>query len=298
MHARYLLVGVMALAALALPGFAQDAYEPPAADATAAEISPEVRAQIDAALPTTAPAEPARPRKLLIVDLNMGRGGHPSIPSANYAVARMGEITGAYETTICHDQSMLDPGHLAGFDALYLNNTIGPLFDTPERQAALLALLERGGGLIANHAVTATSTEWEEFGYIIGARGTYHREADERVTVRIDAPGHPVIAAFGDQPFELVDEFFRFDSPPYARDSVQVLLSIDHEKTDMHQGPDAGGTIREDNDYPISWVHEHSGGRVFYTSLGHNAHIFQDPRILEHFLAGIQYALGDLDAEP
>ena len=32
----------------------------------------------------------------------------------------------------------------------------------------------------------------------------------------------------------------------------------------------------------------------FYSSLGHNSHIFWNRPALEHFLAGIQFALGDL----
>ena len=38
-------------------------------------------------------------------------------------------------------------------------------------------------------------------------------------------------------------------------------------------------------------------GRVFYTSLGHNAHLFWNPPIVQHIFDGIQYALGDLEAD-
>ena len=43
----------------------------------------------------------------------------------------------------------------------------------------------------------------------------------------------------------------------------------------------------------ITWVRPEGKGRVFYCSMGHNSHIFWDARILQHYLAGIQYALGD-----
>jgi type 1 glutamine amidotransferase len=36
---------------------------------------------------------------------------------------------------------------------------------------------------------------------------------------------------------------------------------------------------------------------VFYSSLGHRFEIFTDPTILRHWLGGIQYALGDLEAD-
>jgi len=36
--------------------------------------------------------------------------------------------------------------------------------------------------------------------------------------------------------------------------------------------------------------------RVFYEALGHSEHIYAMTPIMEHLLAGIQYALGDLPA--
>jgi len=76
-----------------------------------------------------------------------------------------------------------------------------------------------------------------------------------------------------------------------------VLLSIDPIVTDMMQGRCFGQCLRDDNDYPVAWIRQHGKARVFYTSLGHNPDVFWDPRMLTMFLAGIQYALGDLDAD-
>ena len=41
----------------------------------------------------------------------------------------------------------------------------------------------------------------------------------------------------------------------------------------------------------------HGKGRTFYWSLGHPEEIYCNPAILKHYLAGIQYVLGDLDAD-
>lgn len=38
-------------------------------------------------------------------------------------------------------------------------------------------------------------------------------------------------------------------------------------------------------------------GRIFYCSLGHRDEIYYNPMILEHYLAGFQYAIGDLEAD-
>jgi type 1 glutamine amidotransferase len=52
-----------------------------------------------------------------------------------------------------------------------------------------------------------------------------------------------------------------------------------------------------DKDFPVSWIRAHGKGRVFYSTLGHGSPVFWNATVLEHFLAGIQYALGDLRAD-
>ena len=267
------------------------------AEKPAEGLSDADRAAVAKAVPPSAPAKPAEPRRLLVVDLNVGRPGHRSIPHANLAVRLMGKRTGAYETTVCHDRSMLAPERLAAFDAVFLNNTLGPIFHTPALRQGFAAYIAGGGGLVANHAVTVTSTDWPAFGEILGARGAAHRDADERVTVKLDDPDSPLTAMFPRGGFGIADEIFRFHEP-YSRTRVHVLLSVDVTRTDMTAGGRARGRcVRPDNDYPISWIRRHGKGRVFYCSLGHRPRIFHDGRMLRHFLAGIQFALGDLEAD-
>jgi type 1 glutamine amidotransferase len=69
-----------------------------------------------------------------------------------------------------------------------------------------------------------------------------------------------------------------------------VLYSLDLSKT-----PDPGR--RADGDYVVSWIRPYEQGRIFYTSLGHCATAYTNPAVLKHYLAGIQYAIGDLPAE-
>jgi type 1 glutamine amidotransferase len=259
-------------------------------------VSAEEKALIEKAVPAEAPARPKKPRKLLVVDSNIGRRGHPSIPHANLAVEWMAKKTRAFEVVFSNDPEMWTPARLKQFDAVYLNNTIGELFPTPEAKASFLRYVEEGGGLVANHAVTVTATEWPEFGEILGARGASHRMADEKVTIRVEDRASPVVAVFEGEPFEYSDEIFRFQ-PPYSREKVRVLLSVDVAKTDLNQGRCYGTCFREDNDYPIAWIRQHGKGRVFYTTLGHNPYVFWDPRMVRMFLAALQYAMGDLESD-
>jgi HEAT repeat protein/type 1 glutamine amidotransferase len=257
------------------------------------EVTADERRKIEVALPVQAPAKPRKPRKLLVVDY---RAGHPSVPYADLAVELMGARTGAYITIISHDTSFLEAGKLHEFDAVYLNNTVGAIFTTPELREGFAAYIRDGGGLVANHGSSVASPDWAEFGEILGATGAAHRQADEKVFVKLDDPSHPVNTGFDRQGFEFTDEIFRF-KPPSPRGQVHVLLSIDVTRTDMNQGRCTSNCVSEDGEYPISWVRSYGKGRVFYCSLGHNAHVFWDPRILHHILSGIQFAFGDLKAD-
>ncbi|MGH9308977.1 MAG: ThuA domain-containing protein [Vicinamibacterales bacterium] len=265
------------------------------------EVSAEDRAKIEAALPAKALAAPQKPRKLLVFDrqgIYNGRlyGGHASIPHANLALQLMGEKTGAFTATLSSEPGAISATNLQQYDAVYLNNTVGDIFDTPEMRAAFVAFVANGGGIVGNHGTSVASPQWAEFGEILGATGASHREPTEKATINIEDPAHPIVRAFDGKPFEYVDEFYRL-APPYSRDKVRVLLSIDPILTDMMQGRCYGQCLRDDNDYPVAWIRQHGKARVFYTSLGHNPDPFWDPRMLAMFLAGTQYALGDLQAD-
>ena len=292
---RLVVVGLVTIAASTYLA-AQTAQEP----RRRREVSPEDRARIEAALPAKALARPKQPRKLLVFDrqgIFNGRlyGGHASIPHANLAAQLMGEKTGAFTATLSSEPAAISAANLQQYDAVYLNNTVGDVFDTPEMRAAFVAFVANGGGVIGNHGTSVASPQWTEFGDILGATGASHREPTEKATIIVEDPTHPVVRAFDGKPFEYVDEFYRL-AAPYSRDKVRVLLSIDPIATDMMQGRCFGQCLRDDNDYPVAWIRQHGKSRVFYTSLGHNPDVFWDPRMLAMFLAGIQYALGDLEA--
>ncbi len=260
------------------------------------------RQRVAAAIPTKAFAEPRKKRRLLIFDLNVGYGGHRSIPTANYAFTLMGEKTGAFETVISKDPAVFEPESLRRFDAVFLNNTVGNLFTDPALRQNLLEFVYGGGGLLGVHGTTVAFTkwpgaheDWPEFGTMIGARGANHRANDEHVFIKLDDPHHPVNQPFDGKGFDYKDEFFRVHGP-YSRDRVRVLMSIDTEKTDMKQGPAYGNLTREDNDYALAWVRQYGRGRVFYCTIAHNPYVFWDPKMLEFYLAATQFALGDLPA--
>lgn len=262
-------------------------------------IAEEERAKITAALPDGAPAVPGEARRLLIFDLNVVYGGHPSRFYANFAMQEMGRKTGAFEVVISRDPAVFEKQNLAEFDAVFLNNTVGNQFEDPRLRQNLLEFVYGGGGLMGVHGTTVAfwrwgeggGDDWPEFGRMIGGRGANHREAQENVHMKVDSPGHPLLAPFPEGGFDLQDEFFRVGDP-YSRGRVRVLFSIDTEKTDLSAKPHE----REDRDYAMAWVRHYGRGRVFYSTVAHNQYQFWDPTMLKFYLGAAQFVLGDLPA--
>ena len=140
--------------------------------------------------------------------------------------------------------------------------------------------------------------DWTEFGEMIGAVEGSHREPTEIATVKIDDPSSPLVAAFGGKSFVHQDEFYRFVEPPLSRDKVRVLMSMDIERTDLNQGRGcARPCVRADGDYALSWIHNYGKGRVFFTALGHTPAFFASANLSDFFFRGIQFVLGDLEAD-
>lgn len=137
---------------------------------------------------------------------------------------------------------------------------------------------------------------WPDYNRMIGGFFKYHWLDPQQITVRIDDPDSPLTAMFGGQSFDVRDEIYTMSHQSFSREHVRVLTSIDYDR--MSEADRALEEYpRPDRDHGISWVRREGQGRVFYLALGHSERIYADRRILEHLLAGVQYALGDLDAD-
>lgn len=272
------------------------------------ELPPDQKQRVDAALPKKAPAKPKRPRRMLMTNLSM-RDGKPvrgssfaTIPVGNYAIEQIGKQTGAYEVTLNNDIEMFRPDNIRQFDALCFNNTVGVLFDDPELRKSLLGFIAGGKGFVGIHDAIATFVQypkydqWPDFGQMLGAtENGGHPWNGETMTMKVEDPSNPINAAFDGKEFQIADQAFQFQEP-VLRDHLHVLLSIDVEKTGLAPKRRILAQRSQDKDFPMSWIRRYEKGRVFYSGLGHGPEVFSNPALLAHFLAGIQYALGDLAA--
>jgi type 1 glutamine amidotransferase/sugar phosphate isomerase/epimerase len=273
-------------------------FAAPSLFAAEAEVSEQQK--VEAAIPAKAFATPKKPRKLLIFDLNVNYGGHPSARTANLAFELMGRKTGAFETTVSRDPAVFRPESLRQFDAVFFNNNVGNLFEDAALRQSLVEFVVGGGGMMGCHGTTVAFTrwpgaveDWPEFGAMIGGRGANHRANTEHVFIKLDDPEHPLNAPFGGQGFDYRSEFFRVHEP-YSRNRVRVLFSIDTAKTDLTEGGKRAKMERADNDYALAWARNYGRGRTFYCTIAHNPYVFWDATMLRFYLAAAQFVLGDL----
>ncbi len=137
---------------------------------------------------------------------------------------------------------------------------------------------------------------WPDFNKMIGGFFKFHWLDPQLITTKIDDPKSPVTAMFHGQSFEIHDETYTFGMDTYSRTNLHVLTSIDYDK--MSDADKAKEDYpRVDHDYGLSWIRREGKGRVFYEAHGHNEKVYAIAPMLEHVLAGVQYALGDLKAD-
>ncbi|MPZ19126.1 MAG: hypothetical protein GEV06_14605 [Luteitalea sp.] len=259
-------------------------------------VPPEDRRKIAAALPREAAVKPKKARKLLVIDLCPSGGFyHENIAHTNLALELMAKSTGAYEPVFDNDLDNLKYPTITQFDAVFLNSVVGQVFSDPDVLDGLLRFVREGGGVAGLHGTTYASMNLPEFGEMMGAQDGPHRV--EPATLRIESPSHPLNAGFaGRETFEYTDEYYRFLADgPYSREKLRVLLSLDVGRTDMRG--ERPLYLRPDNDYGLSWIKGYGKGRVFNCALGHTTTMFMTRPLAEHVLAGIQFVLGDLEAD-
>ncbi len=253
---------------------------------------------IAAAMPEK-PTAPAEPRRLLV--FYRCQYPHVSIATGVKTFEMMGEKTGAFEATLSDDPAVFATDTLAEYDAVLLDNTTS--FERtigPAGQTALMSYVSGGGGLVGIHAAADSCKSWPEGAKLFGGIFVGHPWTSKGTwAFRLESPGHRLNQAFDNQGFTLNDEVYLYRG--FSAERSRVLVSLD-----MSDGKNQGGKgfhekladrVHADQRYPVAWVHPFENGRVFYSNLGHNPSTYWQPQILQHYLDGIRFALGDLEVD-
>ena len=278
------------------------------------QVPPEAIGKITAAMPNAPYAKPTQPRKLLVFSKTNGFR-HAAITTGKILLTEMGRKTGAFEAVISDDLDQFEIDNLKQYDAVCFMSTTGNVFlpnpaeitnmtaaekDVANKREArlkdnLLKYVRAGRGFVGLHAATDTCHEWPDYGKMINGFFDGHPwGAGTMVSVKVESgqESHPLVAMFGGRNVEFPEEIYQLKEP-YDSKAVHMLLRLDTDKTDMK----VGGIKRADGDFGIAWARHWDKGRVFYCSLGHNHEIYWNPTVVRHYLAGIQWALGDFKVE-
>ena len=176
-----------------------------------------------------------------------------------------------------------DPGFLAADAAtgyhvivLFFKN-YKPIAQQEKAQANLLRFVENGGGLVVVHYGSGAFDDWPEYRKLIGRAQKMKHDLRGPFTVNIADASHPVTAGMKD--FTADDELFfdlRGDEP------IKVLATAHSKDTNK--------------DHPMAFVLERGRGRVFHTTLGHDAKALRGPGTTELIRRGTLWAAGETPA--
>ena len=260
--------------------------------------------------PDHATVKPSKKHKVLLFSLFTGFN-HWVIPHADVVISTLGEKTGAYEVVRSKDIFLFEKETLNQFDAIVLNNncSVGPRRDlfydaldfnttmsdeekkmkAAEFEKNLLDFVKKGGGLAVLHGGIVMQNNATEISQMIGGSFDYHPPQQE-IELQIAEMNHPLTKAFEGKSFTHIDEPYFFKNA-YVDKNFRPMLYMEIAKIKKVRHK------TEDKLAYVSWIKKFGKGRVFYVSPSHNGQSYEKPRMLQYYLNGMQYVLGDLKCD-
>ncbi len=291
---------VLLTAVLALPQITPDCVGQDQGDQWQTEkakrfkgLSDQQLGEIAAAVPESATAKPKKTRRILVF-YRCGGFIHNSIPFGNAALQELGKRTEAFEVDLADTYDVFTKDNLDQYDCIVLNNTTNMQFPEAAQMNAFLDFIAAGKGLAGIHAASDNFGRHPECRAIVGGEfGGHPWGAGGRWAFKLDDPSHVLNKAFGGKGFWHTDEIYQYKPDTFVgTDVLRVLVSLDMSQSKVSERIKDGP-----REVPVSWVRKAGDGRVFYTNFGHREDTYKNPVILRHILDGIQYALGDLEAD-
>jgi len=274
------------------------------------EISDEWLSKIEHLAPAEPTIKNAGKKKILVFSKATGFD-HWTIPHNIEMLKILAKKSNAFEIHVGYDIEKFDEKNLKKYDAVILNNSnpIGPKRDlfsdllkantsltdeqiaieAPKYEMNLINYVAKGGGLMLLHGAIVVQNNSEAFSKMTGGSFDYHPK-QQRMHVKEVDKNHPLVKAFKGKGLTHVDEPYFFKNA-YFEYNFRPLLYIEVDKLE-----DVRKAVSNNINY-VSWVKRHGKGRVFYSSPSHNAQSMDNPELLQFFLDGMQYVVGDLKCD-
>jgi type 1 glutamine amidotransferase len=247
------------------------------------------------------PRGPQRPRTRKVVlawaDTRNGIQQHDSVSHALAVIERLGYDSGVYDTFIRTDSNIaaMEPKRTTGeaasggpnlrlADAIFFLGHRDVPIDDQQRLDLLKFVRDDGKGFVAAHTALTALDGWAEYGELLGGRYDGHPWNVATGPVVNEAADFPATRHFP-ATFVLTDEFYQ--PKGFSRASARVLLRLDVAKM-----PANADVHVKDADLPLAWAKTYGKGRVFYSSLGHDAGAWDDRDVAQMYFEAIKWALG------
>lgn len=268
--------------------------------------------KIEALAPSQTRFESTSPKKILLFSLHTGFE-HWVIPHTEEVFKILGSKSKQFEVTASKDIHQFEMESLSNYDAVVLNNTCSKadhrhLFwdqlraDSTLDSAVVMAkaqaletnlieFVSKGGGLLLLHGAITTLNNSAKFSALVGASFDYH-PPQQQVRVKLENPSHPLVGAFPKDGFSHVDEPY-FYKNAYSNLNFTPLLYFDNTQITNQR---ANQELKSGKTY-LAWIRPEGKGKVMYISPAHNAQSFENPALLQFFLDGLQYVVGDVSCD-
>jgi len=209
--------------------------------------------------------------------------------------------TYGFSVDIGADATIFNTANLAKYQTLVWDNISAETADALPLAAQRTAMLEhiKTSGFVGIHAALEAN-RWQEFVTLLGgAKMTVHTSETNELTAALDldkgAANHPMVAGMSatgtkitlPARVSLKDEWYSYTSSPRNVAGVQMLYTLDETTFTP---------AARMNDHPIAWYRTYpTGGRMFYTGIGHSAPYLAQP-FVKNLLVNAIFATAGMDA--
>jgi len=172
--------------------------------------------------------------------------------------------------------------NLARFEIIFHLNTTGDMLNGAQ-QDIYEAWMKNNGAFAGVHAATDTEQQWPFYSEVTGQYYNGHGNANTPDQIQLEpaavAESFPALVFGGGDnlpnPWQRNEEWYKFDN---------------HQVWSAKPGFKILGRKAADSQ-PIMWVREWETFRAFYTAIGHDTAVFQDPVVKKHITGGIMWAV-------
>jgi type 1 glutamine amidotransferase len=212
------------------------------------------------------------PKRALIV--SGGWDGHE--PALTSEIFRRELADSGFDVRVADTlDALLDPALAQACDLIVPNWTMGQI--TGEQETGLLEAAKSGVGVAGFHGGMGDAFRSNTmFQFMVGGQFVAHPDDHHDYVVNIVKRDDPIVAGIHDFKFHSEQYYMHVDP------SNEVLATTIFETV---SAPWVNGTVM-----PVVWKRKYGAGKVFYSSLGHNAKQFDVPEVREITKRGMIWA--------